>query len=325
MIGKGKYSWATLIAAPLLLSVFSSCRHKDIDFDEVPMNSVKIMFDWSQSPQAFPASMQVWLYFIPEESPDSTLRFDFPNRIGGEVSIPYGHFSGLTLNSDNTNWAHFRNTEDIEQFEIYTHESTSLPSSGLKTRALPRAREAEEETMVEAPGMVWSARNDAMSLQREEKTKTFIFYPKEIVCHYTVDVFDVANLSAIEGTAVDATLSGMAGGFLHGKEQPTDTRNTIPFILNKEPATNSLHGEFLTFGESPVTKNPHKLAIYTVMEDGQKYLFTFDVSSQIYDAGDPKHVRIVVRGLSLPTPIIGDGGFSPDVSDWESVEIDLPM
>lgn len=308
-----------------LVMTLSSCRHKDLDFEDLPMQDVKIAFDWRNAPEANPSSMAVYLFYSPLESPDSTLRYDFPNNSGGEVRIPYGSFSGLAFNSDNTDWAHFRNSENIVGFEIYTLEASSLPKSGLATRALPKAKEAEDEIMVECPGQVWSGKNDAMSLKRGEQYKTLTFFPEDIVCHYTVDIIDIDNLSSIEGTATDASLSGMAGGFLQGQHAATDTHYTLPFILVKDTRNNSLHGEFLTFGESPKTKNPHKLCVYAIMSDGNKYFYTFDVADQIYNATDPKHVHIVVRGLSFPKPITGGSGFNPDVNDWDEVDIDLRM
>lgn len=314
------------IFLPLFLfGALCSCRHKDIDFEDIPMQEVNVVFDWGKSPEANPASMALYLFYNPEESADSTLRYDFANSKGGTVRIPYGTFSGLAFSSDNTDWAHFRNSEDIETFEIFTREAVSLPTSGLRTRALPRAREAEEETMVETPGMIWSARNDGMSLRRGEKSKTLVFYPEDLLCHYTVDIIDISNISSIEGSATDATLSGMAGGYMQGRGEPTDTRHTLPFIMIKDEKNNSLHGEFLTFGESPKTKNPHKLGLYAVMNDGNKYFYSFDVANQIYNANDPRHVHIIVKGLSLPEPVSEGSGFIPDVDEWESVDIDIKM
>ncbi len=321
-------NYKTLLAAFAGLSAIiflPSCRHKDIDFENLPKQEVKVVFDWTKAPEANPASMALYLFYDPTESPDSTLRYDFANKTGGTVKIPYGSFSGLAFNSDNTDWAHFRNSEDIETFEVYTREVATLPSTGLKTRALPKARDAEEETMVETPGMIWNARNDGMSLRRGEREKVLTFYPEDLLCHYTVDILDVSNIASIEGSNTDATLSGMAGGYLQGRGEATDTKHTLPFVMTKDDSSHSLHGEFLTFGESPKTKNPHKLGLYVIMNDGNKYFYTFDVANQIYDAPDPKHVHIVVKGLSLPEPVSEGSGFIPDVDEWESVEIDIKM
>ena len=65
-------------------------RHKDIDFDDVPMQEVKVLFEWDNAPDANPESMALFLFYNPIESPDSTLRYDFANNKGGIIKIPYG-------------------------------------------------------------------------------------------------------------------------------------------------------------------------------------------------------------------------------------------
>ena len=55
---KSLFSLCALSLAGLSLS---SCRHKDIDFDDVPMQEVKVVFDCSKAPEAAPASMALWL------------------------------------------------------------------------------------------------------------------------------------------------------------------------------------------------------------------------------------------------------------------------
>ena len=305
--------------------LFSSCRHKDIDFEDVAMQEVEVAFDWKTAPGANPSSMAVYFFDSSATDPERPVRFDFQNKTGGEIEIPFGTYSGIAMNTDDTDWACFRNTDDVDRFEIYTRDALHLPSSGMRIRNIPRAREAEEENVVETPGMLWSTRADNLSLSAQDKKKVFTFYPEEIICHYKVDILDIENISSIQATGIDATLSGMAGGFLHGQRQATDTRCTMPFLLIKDEPGKALHGEFLTFGESPLTRNPHKLAVYTILSDGNKFLYTFDVSDQIYNAPDPKHVDIVIHGLSLPEPVVEGNGFIPDVDEWEAVDIDLKM
>ncbi len=309
----------------LVASLFSSCHHKDIDFEEIVTQEVNVLFDWRNAPDANPASMAAYFYDTSAGSENPMVRFDFANSTGGEIRIPLGTYSGLAMNSDNTDWAQVRHSDSVDDFEIYTREVSALPATNLSTRAVPRAQGTEDETTVETPGMLWSDRQDNMTLTRKDKKKTFVFYPEEAVCHYTVDILDIDNLSSIDGKAVDATLSGMSGGFLHGQKKATDTHHTLPFILVKEEDKNALHGEFLTFGESPETQNPHVISLYVILSDGNKYFYTFDVSKQIYNAPDPRHVHIIINGLSVPKSITGGSGFIPDVNEWKTVDIDLKM
>ncbi|MDE6538100.1 MAG: DUF5119 domain-containing protein [Muribaculaceae bacterium] len=332
--GKLRKIWTERISGSLIVIALSalstlgsltSCRHKYLDFEEVPMTELDVVFDWSKAPDATPESMAVYFYDTQTRSEAKALRYDFPNKSGGEIKLPFSNYSAIALNSDNTHWAHFRNSDDIDNFEIYTNESSHLPTSGLAIKSIPRARDTEDEVIVETPEMFWTARRDSLSLAPGDKRKTFTFYPEEGVCHYKVIVRNISNFSSIEGSAIDATLSGMSGGFLHGSKQPTDSKCTLPFYLIKDEDTETLHGEFLTFGESPVTHNPHKLALYIIMSDGKRNLYSYDVASQISKAKDPKHVTIIVDGLSLPTPVPESGGLNPSVSDWDSIDIDIQM
>ena len=61
------------------------------------------------------------------------------------------------------------------------------------------------------------------------------------------------------------------------------------------------------------------------MIDGSKWYHSFDVTQQVTDAPDPKHVHIVINGLDLPQPISEGGGFVPSVNAWNDINISLKM
>ncbi len=308
--------------AVISVGTLASCDHKDLISLGDP-SEIEIVYDWRNAPDANPASMQAFLY---EEAGGEPLRYIFAGRDGGPTRVPSGHYSGLGMNSDETDWAQYRNHTDIETFEIYTHEASGLSAYGLPTRGIPRAEGAEDEPIAETPGMLWTDRQDNITVQPSAKRTVITFYPEEAVCHYTVDVIDVKNIENMPKGSIDATLSGMSEGFLYGKKTASDTKVTLPFTLTKpsDDAT-SLHGEFLTFGESQQRSNPHKLCIYYILTDGSKHHVTFDVTDQVSKAPDPKHVHIVVRGLEFPGTVAQGGGLVPDVEDWESEYIDLKM
>lgn len=304
------------------LTINTSCRHKDLYFDENPTLEVNVSFDWRNAPGANPESMAMYMF---DKEADKTFRYIFANRTGGKVYVPYGNYDGLGMNSDDTDWAHFRNTSDVETFEIYTSDAVMLEAYGLSSRSVPRADGTESERMASTPGMVWCNRQDSISLPLSLKEKDITYYPEECVSHYTVDIYDVSNLAHVTGASIDATLSGMSEGFLFGKCSSTDTHATMPFTLDIDKDDDSLHGEFLTFGESQSHRNKHYLTVYMYISDGSKWYYTFDVSEQVYSAPDPKHVHITLRGLKFPKPITHDGGFHPNVNDWQTEYIDIKM
>lgn len=302
-----------------------SCRHKDISFENNDRVKVYVEFDWRNAPDANPTSMLT--YFYPTVGSEEKLIYTFADRDGGEISLPYGNYSALAINGDNNYWASFRNTDGIDNFEVYTKDAEQLEGYGLATHNLPRAKGTESERLAKTPGMIWSDRSDGVELPEDfEGEKTITFYPDEKVCHYTVDVVDVKNLSNLHGAAIDATLSGMAEGYLHGKQTTTDVAVTMPFTLSPQSDSNSLHSEFLTFGECATIRVRHLLTLYMYLTDGSKWYQTFDVTDQVTQAPDPRHVHIIITGLNLPQPITGSGeGFKPDVNDWNDITIDLPM
>lgn len=311
---------------PLFIAVsalsLTSCLHKDICFDHNHRVGVYVVFDWTKAPDAQPTSMLT--YFMPVNG--EALTYTFAGRDGGEISIPFGEYTAISLNGDNSYWAGLRNTDDPDRFEVFTKDADQLQAYGIAARSVPRAESAENERMALTPGMMWSDRQDNIDLPADLEGDRFItFYPEEIVCHYTVDILNVSNMEYLHGAAVDATLSGMAEGYLHGRRTTTDVSVTMPFTLIPSQSDRSLHSEYLTFGECDSNKVSHLLTVYLYLTDGTKWYHSFDVTSQITSAPDPKHVHIIIDGLELPKPLSGSGGFVPDVNDWNDIYIDLPM
>jgi len=51
--------------------------------------------------------------------------------------------------------------------------------------------------------------------------------------------------------------------------------------------------------------------------------YHYDITGQMHQASDPRHVYIELDGLKIPDI---SGGMSPDISGWtEVIEKDLPM
>ena len=320
-----------IIPALILLGATTSCHHKDLCFDHIHDYQVNVVFDWRNAPDGNPESMALYMFDRGETSQTiagGSLRYIFSDRYGGQIRIPFGYYDGLCMNSDNTDWAHFRHTDDVDNFEIYTQEVEQLTAYGLPTRSIPRAEGTEDERVVAAPGMAWSSRSDSIALPLTDDistVRTITLYPEEIVCHYTVDVLDVDNISYVSNTEIDGTLSGMAEGYLHGRRCATDNHITLPFTLDVDRDARTLHSEFLTFGECGNTSHSHTLTIYMYLTDNSKWYYTFDVTDQVKNAPDPRHVHIVVRGLPLPKPLSHGGGLRPDVEDWQTVEVPMQM
>lgn len=301
----------------------TSCHHKNLFYPEPVLSShLQVVFDWQKAPEASPEAMAAYLY---EEDGTKPLRFIFDNKDGGEIKAPNGTRHIIFLNADNNMHVSMRNHEQIETSEIYTSDAEALMAQGLSTGELPRSRETEDERYANTPGMIWGGRSNGHVIAPHSGMQTITLYPEELVCHYTVDIYDVENLDALHSSTVDATLSGMAEGYGLGRQQSTDAPVTMPFTVTASKDTDALHGEFLTFGECSQTARTHTMTVYMLLKDGSKWWHTYDVTDQVSQAPDPRHVHIVVRGLPLPEPPAQGTSVTPNVNEWQAVNINLHM
>lgn len=304
-----------------MLSV-TSCDHKDLMMEEPTMHlcRTRVVFDWSSASEANPASMELCLY---PEGADNHLSFNLSGKEGGYISLEPGTYTAISMNNDDLDWAIYRNTHDVDDFEVYTHDASEVGAfrhliSHLQTRVV------EGERLAATPEMSWSTRSDNFSISRENGENVITLYPEDIMSHYTVEVRDVANILSARGEVVIGSLSGMAEGYRHGSRKCTDVTVTMPFSMTADYEGNTLKSEFLTFGECHSLKADHILTVYLFLSDGSSWRYSFDVTSQISDAPDPCHVDIVVSGLPLPEPV-SSGGMNPEVNDWMTEDVDIAM
>lgn len=313
----------SVLAMISLLFGASSCRHKDLSYEQNRNSRLNVIFDWNKAPDANPASMAFYLYS--SENGDNPIRYIFQDNTGGYITTISGNYHALCLNADLTDWAVISGEPEIDEYEISTLDAESLGVTGFPAAAIPRAPKAETERMAKTPGMLWADRLNDIYLPASYDTKTITMTPVEKICHYTVDVYDSGDISLYKN-GIDATLSGMAEGYNIGTDKGSAATVTHPFILKPLTSENSLHSEFLTFGDA-ASQPEHNVSLYMIDGKGGAYNYNVDVTDQIRNARDPRHVHIIIRGVDLPDP--GDGGtpmgLLPDVNDWETVNITLKM
>lgn len=303
----------------LAATIFSSCRHKDFIEDCGRTGKLRVVFDWRKAPDADPASMAVYFFNIDGGAP---LRYMFDNKDGGEITLPYGQYETICMNSDNADWALLRNTDDIDGFEIHTPELTQFSLQSLRTET---ESPMNDRTLRDTPRGLWTARGDSFTHQPAEGNHTVTLYPEDPLCYYTVDIYDVENLDAIADRSFLATLTSMAESWRPGCKRQSNETVTMPFTLKASENNSELHGEFMNFGQSPDIIYTNTLKVYTFNDDGTASAYPFDVTDQIHNAPDPRHVHIVLRGLPLPEPLVNPGGLRPSVDDWKEQHISLEM
>lgn len=305
----------------MLLSLLTACEHKDLCYDHSHTTQLEVVFDWTEAPDADPATMSLYLY--PEDGSEP-MRYEFTDRTGGTITVPIGVYDALCVNSDKETHR-IQNKERMETFQVTTGDSRTLRGA-LSTRSetAPLARGAEEERSVLEPEALWSDHAERLDIHPETGIQKIVLTPKSRVSYCSVEVRNVENLRHV--SAISASLTGMAGGWLAGVDELTEEKVTIPFEVHANEDKTTLRGDLNFFGHCPKVDGTHKLMIYAQMSDGQTYYYEKDVTDQLHDpAQDPTHIVIVIDKLPLPKPITGGGGLQPTVKDWQEIYIDLPM
>lgn len=83
--------------AAMLLPLLTACEHKDLCYDHPHSANVEVVFDWTEAPDAHPATMSLYLY--PEDGSEP-MRYEFTKREGGTIIVPEGMYDALCVNSD---------------------------------------------------------------------------------------------------------------------------------------------------------------------------------------------------------------------------------
>lgn len=335
----------TLIFAALTALILCSCEHKELCYSHPHSFKLRVDFDWRNAPEAFPKGMCV--FFYPEDGGepkriDCTFS-DGDIRTGGEVELMVGKYRVITYNND-TEGVKFANYNTFDSYYCYTREGNILePIYGNGANYAPRAAGTEEERVVITPDMMWGCAVTELEVKtdgvryccipdesRAEEYVTseqqIILYPCEITCIYTYEVINVLNLK--HATDMCATISGMAGSHVFSTGELGSEPVSLPLEAWKRDDT-TIEGRFYTFGHNAETADPHKMAFYVIMDDGNKYVYKdldkYDVTKQVHEAPNRRRVHILIDGLELPTPIGNGSGFSPSVDDWIDENVDIQL
>lgn len=298
---------ATVIAVLPMLS----CEHKGVT--NSLGEEVEVKFDWKNAPDAKPETMRLYLFPVGSGSHQV---YEFVDYRGGTVKMPEGQYKAICVNSD-TEKVLYRNVSSFDEFEAYAPDGT------LNVSAAPRSKATSIERVATSPDCLYSATLDEFTVKLGKKNQSITLCPSFTVWLYKVTITNVTNLKYTASDGLFGCISGMSGGLYVGLEEPTDEVVTVPFETSSD-GVSTVTADFIVYG-SPDSKSSHEITIYALMSDGNNKYYTFDVTNQVNNARDPHNVSISLSGLELPKPIVNGSGFHPDVSDWENIDVDIPM
>ena len=331
-----------MLAAICSIVLLPSCEHKELCYHHPHTKIVKVAFDWRDAPNASPEGMCV--YFYPQGGNDTKpRRYDFFGKTGGEIDIPVGKYRVLCYNND-TEALFVRGADSFYTHEGFTREGNIFESVyGSRATEAPRAENTQDERVVICPDMMWgctaldveitdegvsylcfpeSEKNNWLGLPPITDEQIITLYPHELVCTYTYEMRNAKNLKYV--TKMCGSLSSMAPSIFFATEALGEECVTLPFEATSD-GVSKITGGFLTFGHNEKNTRHHKMVLYVWFSDGSKYYYTFDVTDQIHNAPDKRHVHIILEAPEFPQPIANGNGFQPSVDDWLEVEESIIM
>lgn len=332
----------------IMMAFMTSCEHKDLCYHHPHSVKIKVQFDWTNAPDANPEGMCVFFHPVLEDGRDadelgSAIRFDFRGMTGGEVDLQVGKYRVICYNND-TEGVLFKGKDRFETHQAYTREGHIFESIyGNAASYAPRADGTEDERVVISPDMMWGSTAYDVEVTDEGLSYTCIpfkekdelkvelmehiitLYPAELICTYTYEIRNVTNLKSV--SQMCASLSGMSGGLYFGNEELYKECVTLPVEAYKGDEK-TIVGRFLTFGHHPENEQEHRMLLYVWLDNGDKVYYgqqsdKFNVTDQVHQAPDKRHVHIIIDGLDLPQVIGNGSGYELEVDDWYEIYEDI--
>lgn len=327
--------------AAVAMMMATSCQ-KDLCNDHVHSTEIDVRFDWSLTKPDGAGAMYMVLMPIIGESMTRQEQ-TFANLDGGKMVAARGRYHAIALNRDGSD-----NEIYLDTYEgaYATTASTDVVSTktflGMKSAPLPAGSTSSDVRSQPSPLYADTCSVFAVDNAHREH----VMQPKALVDTIDVVVEGVENLEYVIG--MSAAISGMNSGVSLSRLEPMEGLCTVPMEMQATGAT-SIGGRMLTWGHcrGEQQKQQHVLTIYTMLVDGSKYYFNYDVSGQMHsvnpeDPEDPDnpegpegpdapkgqrppgHIVIDIPKLPLPLPT-HSGGFQPEMGNWEEVEVDISM
>lgn len=306
--------------AALVLTL--SCEHKELVYDVDWTVALTVNFDWSKAPTANPEGMSVYMFDLdkPGMRPE---RYDLIGKNGGRIKILPGRYSFVCINNDVENIL-FRNDRSFDEYSIYTRNIRMESGMNINSRfssvtraGLPDA----DEDFIMSPDSCWTGIVRNIEVVKDELGRSITFFPEISVVTIDVIISDAVNIQY--STEFGGTLDNMASCFRLSDRSVESKPVYYSFPLYSD-GVSKLTTSFTVFGYDPAMPT-HTLTVYAKLPDGREWTYSFDVTDQILNAPDQKHIIIRLSGLEVPKPIVNGSGFRPQVDDWLTKEIDVRM
>lgn len=355
----------SLMLAAVAMLTLSGCEHKELCYHHPHGANVRIQFDWRDAPDASVEGMAVFFYplaYVDPDDPDGgrgdqddvilqplapCYRVDITGMEGGVLrGVPNGKYRVVCYNND-TDGVLFNYVNAYDKHHGFTRDGSPLePLYGAAANRAPMAEGSEGQRVVITPDQMWGCsvadvevhdsgityicvpetdKEEWMELPVTNDEWVITLFPHELTCTYTYEYRNVENLEyAIQHCA---TLSGMASSLQFYDEALGEEPVIVPFEAISDRVS-KITGKFYVWGHHPEqTDTKHMMTLYIwVRNKAEGLYYTNDVTDQVNNAPDKRHVHIIIDNIKLPEAIAeGDSPMTPSIDDWLVENYDVPM
>lgn len=299
-----------LLWALALITVVTSCEHKDLCYRHPHWSKLRIAFNFCRLPEGKqePTGMRVILY---PESGGESLVYDFPEGKSAEIELPEGGYRAVCYNFD-VEYISFTGSS-FETFTAVTDAKTAPDGASAFDTPDRLIADGKDEFQVKA------------TLGEEQ---VITFYPTERVCTYTFEVRGMKRTDRI--VDMRATLDGMAAQHTVGTDTLPDGCSDRLLVAGAVLVDGIAKGGFYTFGHSPTAGTPNHFKLYVHNKAGKVQTVEADVTSQVWAVPLNGHLAdvhlIVTTDITIDNKDSDGGssaGFDINVDDWTDINKEI--
>jgi hypothetical protein len=238
---------------------------------------------------------------------------------GGQVNlIPSREYDVLVYNFDTeSTWINEENSFN----KIYA--STSVIPTSFLTKLRSRSAASEKEKIVYDPDHLYVGRlNDVFVPARSVDADPLVL---DIKCETVVEswILEVRSVTGVENIgSVAAVITGLAESNKIAFDELSTNFVSVYFDNQVIDENGLLTARFNTFGANPLSGTTQVLSLVFIDIAGNGRVFNIDVSDQFID--NPEQIIRINTEIDIPKPITaGDGGFAPEVDEWNDVNTEI--
>lgn len=280
----------------------------------IRFNTQLSIAEQSRAEDVKPEKMQVNFYDVDTHA--LVNKFYVPSE-GGFIDIASGFYDVVLYNIDTEETRVVNGNSSRGQVYAYTDlENAEMPANW---RSAGSTATPDGASIIREPDHLYVGRMERVHIpERSSQDKTVELYAEaqSILETYTFRATNISNIK--DAGVVKAYITGQVRGrYLWDNHYPAEAV-AISFNCQADRAGNEISTRFNTFGKFPNAVNTVYLHLFvgSSYDKGREYVF--DVTDQFDNPDNTSRQIIVTEEIDVPEAGSGDGGFLPNVKDWES-------